>query len=310
MLRPSRYLRISITNRCNLSCRYCHQEGYHASNIYELQPMEIETACKAALEMGFHKFKLTGGEPTMRNDLCEIITRLARLELPDLSMITNGILLSEQAGDIWRAGLRRLNITLNTLNQSRFQDMQTAKAVSVFKVLEGIESAKSVGFQNIKLNFVYRGIDSRQDLEELLQYARESGLILVVLPIIGEQFGYVTLDDLYFLMRNYGIESEHKLIDAEGISKILIRLSSGTHVLLRCDELAQRKPYVFCNQCVSRSNCREGIFPIRLSAGGDIIPCMASNENRITIRSYLARGDIEQVKKVFSTINGWYSKSE
>ncbi len=309
MLNSSKYFRVSVTDKCNLSCFFCHREGNDSECVDELSPKELQLACKIAHEMGFQKFKLTGGEPTVRNDICTIVSLLSKLNLPDLSMITNGSLLSEQAGDLWKAGLRRINITLNSLNQERFQRIQTTRQVSVASVLQGIEAACSVGFKNIKINFVYFDEDSERDLEELLVYTKERGFTLVVLPALAVQ-SYYTLDYLYNKIRAHGIVSEDIISDSEGIRKRLISLVSGASVLLRLDELAAQKPYVFCGKCSVRENCREGIFPVRLSANGELIPCMASREHRISIRPLLSNQNVRGIMQAFATIDGWRQHNE
>lgn len=304
MLKPSRYFRVSVTKRCNLSCIYCHKEGNYAEKKDELLPEEIQLACRIARDAGFRKFKLTGGEPTLRHDLCTIISLLARLDLPDLSMITNGTTLMNQAGDLWKAGLRRMNVSLNTLDQKRFQRFQTSNSVSISSVLKGIETAKQVGFRDIKINFVYCDADSDSDLDMLLEYTNENNLSLVVLPVIDEEHDY-TLDFLYNKIRTYGIETEDIILDNEGIRKRRIRLNSGACVLLRLDELFAKRPYYFCDDCFFQIRCREGIFPIRLSSSGEIIPCMATVEHRISIRDLLTENDEDGIRQVFSTIRGW-----
>lgn len=309
MLKPSKYLRISITNKCNLSCFYCHKEGAFSERMEELTPEELRLVCRIARDVGFQKFKLTGGEPTLRHDICTIISLLTELGLPDLSMITNGTTLAVQAADLWQAGLRRINVTLNTLNQMRFQQIQKVCHSSVESVLRGISVAKKVGFQNIKINFVYYNEDSEQDLKELLSFTKEHDCILVVLPILAEQSRY-TLNYLYEKLQSYGIQQEKLLFDGEGIRKRFLQMDSGALVMLRIDELANQKPYIFCNKCLNNDSCKEGIFPIRLSANGELIPCMASKEHRIPIHNLLTAQDESAVKHAFSTIEGWCQHCE
>lgn len=304
MLKPSKYLRISLTNKCNLSCFYCHKEGENSKEKRELLPEELQLVCKIARDKGFQKFKLTGGEPTLRPDICTIISLLVKLELPDLSMITNGTTLSEQAIDLWQAGLRRINITINTLRQERFQHIQRMNQLSLESILEGISTAKKVGFQDIKINFVYFDDDSERDLKELLSFAKENNCILVVLPELSMSHNY-TLDHLYNKLQSYGIIEEEILFDREGIGKRLLQMTSGTSVLLRINKLADQKPYYFCDKCIDFDRCNEGIFPLRLSASGELIPCMASMDHRVPIYNLLKAHNEDAIKQVFSTIEGW-----
>ena len=210
----------------------------------------------------------------------------------------------DQAADLWKAGLRRVNVTLNTLNPKRFQSIQGSGAVSVDAILEGISAAKRVGFQNIKMNFVYFDDDSEKDLKELLNFSGECGCTLVVLPVLSKQSFY-SLDFLYYKLQSYGIAKEELIVDREGIRKRLIQMKSGAVALLRMDELADRKPYVFCSDCADRKECREGIFPVRVSANGELIPCMASLKHRIPIAHLLADPNEAAIRQAFSTIEGW-----
>ena len=309
-MNPSKYFRISLTEKCNLDCYYCHKEGNFSTQNFLMTPKDLKFVCEIALQAGFRKFKLTGGEPTLRCDICEIITELSALNLPDLSMITNGTRLCELATDLKRAGLPRLNVTLNTLNPKRFEKIQRKKISEnvLEKIINGIDAAQNVGFRNIKLNFVYFDEDSQKDLSELISFVKSRDCILVVLPVL-QNLRY-TLEYLYDLIKNFGIDDEEILTDAEGIRKKLIRLKNGARILLRIDELANKKPYIFCQDCTNKKICREGIFPIRLSAKGEIIPCMASFENRIDIFPLIKERNIVALKKTFEKINLWYRKNE
>ena len=305
MIQKSKYFRISVTSHCNLSCFFCHREGNFTNRKDELSPRDFQTACRVALECGFQKFKLTGGEPTLRNDICEIVSKLSELNLPDFSMITNGTTLNQKAKSLWNAGLRRINVTLNTLNQNKFKQINNTD-IPISNILKGIEAARNVGFRNIKLNFVYFDESSKQDFEDLISYIKGNDMTLVLLPVISNDI-YYGLNDLYELLRVYEIDSEELVTDREGIQKRLIYLKSGAKILLRLDELAENRPYVFCQKCSNSKICREGIFPIRLSAQGELIACMASLEHRISIKNFLKSDDIDSIKDAFSKIDRWYS---
>ena len=302
-MRLSKYFRISITSRCNLSCEFCHREGNLHATRKQLTPEEIALACEAALECGFLKFKITGGEPTVRPDLCRIISLLSGMSLPDLSMITNGTNLKSLANELWEAGLRRLNVTLNTLNPQRFRQFDAKGQSSVQSVIDGIDTALSVGFQNMKINFVYSDEDSADDLSSLLQFAKERNVTLVVLPVISP-LHHFSLDDMYHIISSYGILSEDIIEDKEGLLKRKITLHSGASVLLRLDELKEHQPFIFCPECENKSVCREGIFPIRLSANGELYPCIADT-HRISILEPLQNRDRKAIINAFHQIDSW-----
>lgn len=304
MLHGSTYFRVSITNKCNFSCQFCHKEGNYTRQGNELTPKEIQFACKMALRAGFRKFKITGGEPTEREDIDVVISLLSELQLPDLSMITNGSNLATMSQRLWNAGLHRINVTVNTLDPERFQQFRPQKHISVSSVIEGIETARRVGFEDMKVNFVFFEKDSVRDLKALIEFVRRMKLTLVVLPVIGGKY-YYTLEDMYEIINSYGISSEEMIVDSEGLRKRKINLKEGGSVLLRIDELAEKKPYVFCGQCTNVLQCREGIFPIRLSANGELIPCMADMDHRICVRDILHDREEAGMADAFRKITLW-----
>ncbi len=171
-------LRISVTDRCNIRCTYCMPEtpSFLPSERL-LSPAQIEKVAQAGLELGLDKIRLTGGEPLLRPELVEIVTRLRSLPgLQDLSLTTNGMLLGKWARPLKEAGLDRLTISLDTLNEERFQTISRRPGLS--KVLEGIAAAKDAGFTGIKLNAVIlRGVNEA-DILPLVHYARKNRLVL------------------------------------------------------------------------------------------------------------------------------------
>lgn len=149
------YLRISVIDRCNLRCVYCMPLGElpFAPSQELLTAAEIETVARAAVAAGFRRIRLTGGEPTLRSDLLEIVARVASVPgLGDLAMTTNGILLPRLAGDLRRAGLTRVNIHVDTLNPERMR--QIMRFGDLARVWAGIEAAEAAGLVPIKLNSV------------------------------------------------------------------------------------------------------------------------------------------------------------
>ena len=153
--REINYLRISLTDHCNLRCVYCMPiNGLRFLPSEELlSPAEIATVAEVAVSVGFRKFRLTGGEPTLRQDLVEIVQRLRRIEgIGDLAMTTNGILLPELAQPLADAGLDRVNIHMDALHPERLSKIMrwgTLKAI-----WKGIEAAEAAGLTPIKLNAV------------------------------------------------------------------------------------------------------------------------------------------------------------
>jgi len=171
--RPINYLRISVTDRCNLRCIYCMPSDgiYLLPHQDILTYEEIYTIVKAAAELGINKVRITGGEPLVRSGVPKLIEMLAHIDaIDDISLTTNGTLLGRYAAELKSAGLRRVNISLDTLKQDKFKFI-TRTTNNLDDVLEGIEVAKSVGLNPVKLNMV---VMSGVNDDELLDFAAKT----------------------------------------------------------------------------------------------------------------------------------------
>jgi cyclic pyranopterin phosphate synthase len=168
-------LRISVTDRCNLRCTYCMPEDVVFRDRSELLTFEeITRFVRVAAELGVNKLRLTGGEPLMRKNLHKLVRMLAEVPgISDIGLTTNGILLADQATALFDAGLRRLNVSLDTLDPGRFR--QLTRRDGVEKVLAGLEAARRAGFAPIKVNAVaIRGF-AEHDVVPLARYCRDNG---------------------------------------------------------------------------------------------------------------------------------------
>ena len=173
--RPLKNLRLSVTDRCNLRCQYCMPEADYLWLPREdiLQFEEIDRLVDQFLILGTNKVRLTGGEPLLRRDLPSLIERLARKPaISDLAMTTNAVLLAAAAGDLKKAGLHRLTISLDTLQRDRF--VKLARFDELPRVLAGIDAAADV-FPGFKMDSVIiRGVND-DEMIPLLEFARERG---------------------------------------------------------------------------------------------------------------------------------------
>lgn len=171
-----RDLRISVTDRCNFRCTYCmpFDEYTWIARQQVLSFEEIERVVRLLLDFGIQKVRLTGGEPLVRKDLHRLIERLSAVQgLDDLSLTTNGALLTEQASDLHRAGLRRINISIDTLRPDRFQAL--TKRGNLDDVLAGVFAAQKAGMSPIKLNAVVIRGTNDDEIIDLIEFARNNG---------------------------------------------------------------------------------------------------------------------------------------
>jgi len=174
--RPIRDLRISVTDRCNFRCTYCmpldHYEWIERKEILSFE--EITRLAQIFIPLGVDKIRLTGGEPLVRRDLHLLIAQLSRLQgLKDLCLTTNGSHLAQQVPALKAAGLKRINISLDTLDPEKFQRM--TQRGDLAKVLGGLFAAKGCGLHPIKINAVIeRGVND-DDIIGLVEFSRENG---------------------------------------------------------------------------------------------------------------------------------------
>jgi cyclic pyranopterin phosphate synthase len=171
-------LRISVTDRCNIRCVYCMPENAEFLDRRDLLSFEeIERFVRVAAGLGIDKLRLTGGEPLVRRNLEVLVGKLAAIPgIQDLGLTTNGILLAPAANRLWNAGLRRINVSLDTLDPRRFE--QLTRRTGLEQVIEGILAAKSAGFEPVKVNAVIiKGINE-DDVVPLAVFARSHGLEL------------------------------------------------------------------------------------------------------------------------------------
>jgi cyclic pyranopterin phosphate synthase len=172
-------LRISVTDRCNIRCFYCMpDENIRFKPRHEILSFEeITRFVRVVSQMGVRRLRLTGGEPLVRADLHQLVTQLAALpDVEDLALTTNGILLAEQAVALRRAGLQRLNISLDTLSEATFQKISRRPGLE--RVLAGIAAAQDAGFESIRLNAIAIRSLTEQEIVPLARFACERGLEL------------------------------------------------------------------------------------------------------------------------------------
>lgn len=288
--RPINYLRISVTDRCNLRCIYCMPpEGIeHIPHSDVLSYEEISMVAKAAAEMGINKIRLTGGEPLVRARLTNLVGMLSEIEgIDDLSLTTNGILLDRYAQELKTAGLKRVNVSIDSLLPDRFR--QITRLGTLDDTLRGIEIAKEVGLYPIKVNVVVmEGVNE----EEIVDFARMTvdegwNVRFIELMPVGEQneggqLGFVPVSDIRERVESLG-KLEPCTLDGNGPAKYFrLPQAKGTigfispvseHICFRCNRM-------------------------RLTADGKLRPCLL-RDDEIDMRGPLREGaSIEDLKSL------------
>ncbi|MGR9053211.1 MAG: GTP 3',8-cyclase MoaA [Gammaproteobacteria bacterium] len=169
------YLRISITDRCDFRCLYCMAEDMvFLPRAQVLTLEEIYDIARAFVELGVSKIRITGGEPLVRKGAQQLVAKLGRLDLKELVMTTNGSQLSTYATELKQAGVKRLNISLDTLRPDKFKAI--TRTGDLDKVLDGIEAARAVGFERLKLNAVILKNRNHDEVADLVRFAIDKSL--------------------------------------------------------------------------------------------------------------------------------------
>ena len=176
--RKVEYLRLSVTDKCNLRCFYCLPEGFRGFEEPDnwLRFDEIERVVSAFAVLGVNRIRLTGGEPLVRRDLPRLASRLATLPgVEDLSLSTNATLLQRHAGELREAGIRRINVSLDSLRPERFKRITGG---TLAPVLDGLMAAKAAGFAPIKINMLALRDINDDEFEDMVAFCLEHDFTL------------------------------------------------------------------------------------------------------------------------------------
>ncbi|MGD8845757.1 MAG: GTP 3',8-cyclase MoaA [Desulfobacteraceae bacterium] len=276
------YMRISITDRCNQRCFYCMPHGdvqlFKHSEILSYE--EILSIVAAAVKSGFRKFRITGGEPLVRKGICGLIRKMVALGgVEEVALTTNGVLLGDLAPALYAAGLRRVNISLDTLNPLKFQKI--TKRDNFQRVLRAIAVARSVGLNPIKINMVVIRGTNDDELEEFGHWAEREGLavrFIEFMPIGCRQRWrpdkFVSIEEIY-----RRLERE---MDLHPLSR---RPSDGPAKRYR---LGVSRAEIGLIGAVSRHFCNT-CNRLRLTPEGKLRPCLL-RDDEIDIRNKLRAG--------------------
>lgn len=283
------YLRISVTERCNFRCQYCMPEKPFSwvpkENLLSFE--ELFLFIKVAIDNGVTKIRLTGGEPLLREDLDSFIKMISDYKSDiDLALTTNGFLLAESAQRLKDAGLKRLNISLDSLKAD-----VTAKIAGkdvLHRVLAGIEKALEVGLK-IKINMVpLKGINDNEILD-ILEYCKERNIKVRFIEYMENHHAKDTLEGMHGREILSKVKEGHTIraLGREGASPSFnYALEDGTEF-----GLIDPHKHDFCENCNR----------IRLTAEGNLIPCLYFDE-AMSIAQAVKRGDIEGATKVLAQV--------
>ncbi len=259
--RPFLNFRISVTQRCNLKCPYCHREGQPQSKD-EMTPAEIAKIAGIASELGARRVKLTGGEPLIRQEITEIVRLLnERKTIEEISMVTNGTLLTYPlAKNLKRNGLVRININIPSVDAETYKSLTGGR---LSDALEGVKAAKSAGLYPVKVNMLVLGGLNDDQVDSMLQFCRQAGATLQLIELEP-----LNVESRYYSQHHYSLDRIEKELSGKA-HKVEVRRSMHGRKVYHLDDARVEvvKPVENTEFCLRCSR-------MRLTSDGKLKSCL------------------------------------
>jgi GTP 3',8-cyclase len=292
--RPLLNLRISITQRCNNQCAYCHREGevQRANRSAELMSVqEIVRIAQVGIGLGISRLKLTGGEPLMREDLPQIIAEISAVPgLRDLSLSTNGLLLAGIAKKLHQNGLKRVNVSLPSLNPETYHKLTGGNLPDA---LAGIKTAVDTGFCPVKLNMVVLRDVNVGEIPSMIDYAGSNGAVLQLIELDP-----INVSGKYYDDNHHNLDDQEAVLASKAVSieqrpfmhnRRIYHLPKATVEVVHPIENTD-----FCMHCTR----------LRVTSDGKLKPCLMRNDNLTDILTPIRQGATDdELKKLFVKAN-------
>ncbi|MDR0484654.1 MAG: GTP 3',8-cyclase MoaA [Alphaproteobacteria bacterium] len=274
--RTFKYLRLSLTKRCNFKCNYCLPKGYDKSNIKEeLSVAEITNLAKCFASLGVEKIRLTGGEPTLRRDFFEIANNLSQINGINLALTTNGFKLKENAEKYFNAGIKNINISIDSLEPEAFKAITKTNLLP--NILSGLDKCLSLSFNKVKINVVLLKNHNFNMIEKYLEFVKDSPLdirFIELMPTVDNKdfykAEYVSSNTLKDYLQNHGWNlSQKQTLDGPANNFYHENYQGRIGII---------NPYhnSFCDNCNR----------LRVDSYGELILCLL-NFGKFSLRNYL-----------------------
>ncbi|WP_156064696.1 GTP 3',8-cyclase MoaA [Methanobrevibacter sp. YE315] len=288
--RPILSLRITLTNRCNVNCLYCHHDGMVKSKD-EMTADEVYTICKVAKKIGVRKIRLSGGEPLLKKDIVETVRKISSLDFKDISMTTNGTLLEKYAQDLKDAGLDRVNVSLDTLNRETFEFITKKDYLEDAK--RGILKAVEVGLYPVKINMVIMKDINQDEIDEMFKFCKKHDIVLQLIELIESEN---CDDDKFSADYHYKLDDiEKELADIADDVREREFMQGRKKYYIDGGEIEVVKPVDNSTFC---ANCSR----LRITPDGKIKPCLLRNDNLVELISHVRNGASEdELEEIFIT---------
>jgi cyclic pyranopterin phosphate synthase len=274
--RPVLNLRISLTQKCDKHCPYCHREG--ETNPSTLMTVdEVVRIVRIAISLGVSRVKLTGGEPLLRKEIVEIVAGINGLEgLTDLSMTTNGTHLKGLAKDLKKAGLNRVNVSLPTLDPEVYNDVMGG---DLQDAIDGVKAAVEAGFHPVKVNMLVLKNVNDSEIDKMIEFAAETGTILQLIELEP-----INLNKGYYERYHLGLdEIVQKLEKSASEMKVRKYMQKRRVYLLSNVKVEVIRPIENTEFC---ANCTR----LRVTSDGKLKPCLMRKDNLVDILTPMRNG--------------------
>lgn len=283
-------LRVQVNTTCNFNCFFCHMEGtgVHAN---QMSADEIISIIKVAHSFGVNRVKFTGGEPTLRRDIVEIVRKTRSIMDGEISMTTNGSRLPEIASDLKAAGLDRINVSLHSIDRSGFQFITGVDFLQA--ALEGIRAAQQADLTPVKVNFVaLKGINIDQ-IERMIQLSSEENFTLQIIEyeVPRELEGSEDYSKYHFPLEQLEKELQERSnrVDHNKLhDRPLFHIPVGKQEA-RVEIVRPMRNYHFCDNCTR----------LRVTSTGQLKPCLMRDDNYTEILKHVRSGNIDDASKAF-----------
>ena len=286
--RPILSLRITLTNRCNVNCIYCHHDGMRSSKN-EMTPDEIYKICQIAKRIGVRKIRLSGGEPLIRKDIVEIVSKISSIGFNDISITTNGILLEKYAKDLKEAGLDRVNVSLDTLNPETYEFITKKDYLEATK--KGILKSVEVGLYPVKINMVIMKDINEHEIKDMFNFCKDNNMVLQLIELIESEN---CDDDKFSAEYHYKLDMvEERLSDIADEVREREFMQGRRKYYINGGEIEVVKPVDNSKFC---ANCTR----LRVTPDGKIKPCLLRNDNLVDIITDIRNNESdEKLEEIF-----------
>jgi cyclic pyranopterin phosphate synthase len=293
--RSIKYVRLSVMDKCDLRCFYCLPKGYKDFQLPQhwLSYAEMTRIMRVFSELGVERVRITGGEPLLRNDLPDLAGQLAAIDgIKDLSLSTNGVRLQRQAEQLRQAGVRRINVSLDSLQADRYRQITGGK---LDKVLQGLQAARDAGFDSIRINMVMMKDINNDEVIDMVEYCLQQGFTLRFIETMPMgSTGRQAVDYYMDLTRvRQQLASRYELLDSVmpgGGPARYVRVAGTDLRIGFITPLSQH----FCATCNR----------VRLSADGTLYLCLGQDDN-VALAPLLRDGisDAELKQVIIDAVN-------